>query len=324
MNTVLKTRVAAANDTTIGEAARILKRGGLVALPTETVYGLGANAGDDAAVAGIFAAKGRPKFNPLIVHVRDYAHAAELGAFPSLARDLVAQFWPGPLTLVVPRREKARLSLLVSAGLDTVALRSPSHPVAQRLLQTCGLPIAAPSANPSGLLSPTTAQAVADGLSGQLELVIDGGPCPVGVESTVLGFDGERAVLLRPGAIARAELEPIAGTLLTAKPGRVASPGMLKSHYAPRAGLRLNAKSVSADEGLLAFGPDALPGARVTRNLSQNRDTREAAANLFAMLRELDATGVRQIAVMPIPDDGLGEAINDRLRRAAAPREPVA
>jgi L-threonylcarbamoyladenylate synthase len=314
MQTELRTADAAA----IAAAAKALKRGALVAFPTETVYGLGANATDDAAVAGIFAAKGRPKFNPLIVHVRDYEHAAEHGRFPSLARDLAAAFWPGPLTLVVPRRERCELSLLVSAGLDTVAMRAPSHAIAQQLLIESRLAIAAPSANPSGRLSATSARDVAGALDGEVDLILDGGACPVGIESTVIGFEGETAVLLRPGAIARSELEPITGALQSPKQGRIASPGMLESHYAPNAKLRIDAKHAKRGEALLAFGPDA-PEAEIVLNLSPRGDTREAAANLFAMLRRLDAKS-ESIAVMPIPDEGLGEAINDRLRRAAAPR----
>lgn len=317
--TAKHTKLCPADAEAIFAAAAILKRGGLVALPTETVYGLGANATDDAAVAAIFAAKGRPSFNPLIVHVRDYEHACEYGVFPALARDLAAAFWPGPLTLVVPRVEDCALSLLVSAGLDTVALRVPSHPVAQRLLQVSKCAIAAPSANPSGRISPTTAEDVAEGLSGEVDLILDGGPCAMGIESTVVGFDVESAVLLRPGAIARSELEPITGALKAPRPGRIASPGMLKSHYAPNATLRLEVTRPHKDEALLAFGPHP-PAAGISLNLSERGDTREAAANLFAMLRKLDAAGPKSIAVMPIPDDGLGEAINDRLRRAAAPR----
>lgn len=303
----------------IATAVKVLKRGGLVAFPTETVYGLGANAADDAAVARIFAAKGRPKFNPLIVHVRDYEHGAEYGIFPPLARDLAAAFWPGPLTLVVRRKEECGLSLLVSAGLDTVAMRAPSHPVAQHLLLKSEFAIAAPSANPSGRLSATTAQDVAQGLGAEVDLILDGGPCPVGIESTVIGFDGDMQVLLRPGAMTRAELEPLTGALASAGTGRITSPGQLESHYAPKAKLRLNADRPRRGEAFLAFGPKAPPAPR-SLNLSPRGDTREAAANLFAMLRKLDTPGTATIAVMPIPDEGLGEAINDRLRRAAAPR----
>jgi L-threonylcarbamoyladenylate synthase len=314
----MQTEFRKADASAIAAAAKALKRGALVAFPTETVYGLGANAADDAAVAGIFAAKGRPKFNPLIVHVRDYEHAAEHGNFPALARDLAAAFWPGPLTLVVQRKERCKLSLLVSAGLDTVAMRAPSHPVAQQLLVESQLAIAAPSANRSGRLSATSARDVYDGLNGEIDFILDGGPCPVGIESTVIGFEGENAVLLRPGAIARGELEPITGALQSPQRGHIASPGMLESHYAPNAKLRLDAKHAKKGEALLAFGPHA-PDAQTVLNLSPRGDTREAAANLFAMLRKLDAKS-DAIAVMPIPDEGLGEAINDRLRRAAAPR----
>lgn len=314
--TTVKTILAPADTDSIRIAGGILHNGGLVALPTETVYGLGANACDDAAVAGIFAAKGRPTFNPLIVHVRDYEHACSFGQFPSLARDLAAAFWPGPLTLVVPRSENCQLSLLVSAGLDTIALRAPSHPIAQQLLQSCGLAIAAPSANPSGKLSTTTAQDVFAGLNGEIDFILDGGACPVGIESTIVGFTGDSAVLLRSGAIARSELEPITGALKAPKQGRVSAPGMMESHYAPQAHLRLNAERPEAGEAFLAFGP--APPDILT--LSPTGSTREAAANLFAMLRKLDNSDAKTIAVMPIPDEGLGEAINDRLRRAAAPR----
>jgi L-threonylcarbamoyladenylate synthase len=313
----MQTELRKADAPAIAAAAKALKRGALVAFPTETVYGLGANATDDAAVAGIFAAKGRPKFNPLIVHVRDYEHAAEHGNFPALARDLAAAFWPGPLTLVVQRKERCELSLLVSAGLDTVAMRAPSHPIAQQLLIESQLAIAAPSANPSGRLSATSARDVADALDGEVDLILDGGACPVGIESTVIGFKGETAILLRPGAIARSELEPITGALQSPEHGRIASPGMLESHYAPNAKLRLDAKHPKKNEAFLAFGPNP-PDAEIALNLSPLGDTREAAANLFAMLRKLD-TKSEAIAVMPIPDEGLGEAINDRLRRAAAP-----
>ncbi len=319
MKTDTRTNLRIADKESITAAAKILRRGGLVAFPTETVYGLGANAADDAAVAAIFAAKGRPKFNPLIVHVRDYEHASEHGDFPALARDLAAAFWPGPLTLVVPRKENCQLSLLVSAGLDTIAMRAPSHPIAQNLLLESKLAIAAPSANPSGRLSATSASDVAEGLGGEVDLILDGGPCPVGIESTVIGFDGETAILLRPGALARSELEPITGALKSPQQGRVSSPGMLESHYAPNAKLRLDVKTPKRNEAFLAFGPTTAEAGTML-NLSPRGDTREAAGNLFAMLRKLDASGAASIAVMPIPDEGLGEAINDRLRRAAAPR----
>jgi L-threonylcarbamoyladenylate synthase len=310
-------KLARADAGAIARAGEILRRGGLVAFPTETVYGLGANARDDHAVAGIFAAKGRPRFNPLIVHVRDLKEAESYGEFSDMARELAPAFWPGPLTLVVPRKKDCALSLLVSAGLDTVALRVPAHPVAKALLADANLPIAAPSANPSGKLSATRATDVAEGLSDHVDLILDGGDCVVGIESTVIGFENGHAVLLRPGAIAREELEPITGALRAADKAHIAAPGMLESHYAPRAALRLDAHEPKNGETLLAFGPDAPAQAL---NLSRTGNLREAAANLFAMLRALDASRAQTIAVMPIPNEGLGEAINDRLVRAAAPR----
>jgi len=299
-----------------GEAARILRGGGLVAFPTETVYGLGADAGNDQAVAAIFAAKGRPSFNPLIVHVADVAAARKLAAFSPMAEELAARFWPGALTLVLPRKADAKLSLLVSAGLDTVALRVPAHPMALALLRETGLPLAAPSANASGSISPTTAAHVRESLGGTVDFVLDGGPTMLGLESTVLGFSDGRAVLLRPGAIAREDIEAVTGPLLRAD-GEIRSPGQLQSHYAPRAKLRLEARDIRAGESLLGFG-DA-PGA--VMNLSQRGDLKEAAANLFTMLRALDAKATA-IAVSPIPNHGLGEAINDRLTRAAYGKTP--
>ncbi|MFL5240040.1 MAG: L-threonylcarbamoyladenylate synthase [Rhizomicrobium sp.] len=304
----------------IGRAAEILEDGGLVAFPTETVYGLGADATNDRAVAGIFAAKGRPRFNPLIVHVLDAKWAGALVEFTPLAMLLAEQFWPGPLTLVLPRKQDGPLSLLVSAGLETVALRIPAHPVARQLLSQCELPLAGPSANRSGHVSPTTAAHVADDLGDRVQLVLDGGATPRGIESTVVGFEGKRAVLLRLGAIAREDIEHVAGRLAPAEDRGLASPGRLASHYAPRAALRLNARDADMQEALLAFGPHG-PDAAVVRNLSLSGNLTEAAANLFAMLRELDAAGAERIAIMPIPEHGLGEAINDRLRRAAAPRD---
>jgi len=310
--------VRAADPAAISAAASILRAGRLVAFPTETVYGLGADATNGRAVAAIFVAKGRPHFNPLIVHVRDSVQATEFATFSPLAEKLAQAFWPGALTLVLPRREDCRLSLLISAGLDTVALRAPSHPVAQRLIAEAGVPLAAPSANPSGRVSATLAAHVDESFHGKLELILDGGPTPLGVESTVIGFEGDRPVLLRPGAVPRDAIEEIAGPLAGPSHGATGSPGRLASHYAPRAKLRLNALDVEPDEALLAFGPNE-PKARRTLNLSASGDLSEAAANLFAMLRTLDAES-DAIAVMPIPPAGLGEAINDRLARAAAPR----
>jgi L-threonylcarbamoyladenylate synthase len=308
------TKTLPADTKGIAEAARTLRDGGLVAFPTETVYGLGADATNGQAVAAIFAAKGRPLFNPLIVHVADLEEARRHVELSPRASALAEKFWPGPLTLVLPRRKNSPLSLLVSAGLDSVALRAPSHPAAIALLRETGRPVAGPSANLSGQVTATTAQHVADSLGGKVDLILDAGSATLGIESTVIGFDGDRPLLLRPGAVPREEIQDLVGPL--GPPGNlIQSPGQLASHYAPRAGLRLNASEIESGEVLLGFG-DA-PGAKL--NLSSKGDLREAAANLFAMLRELDKVA-SQIAVSPIPDTGIGEAINDRLRRAAAPR----
>ena len=307
------TTVAPAGADAIARAAGILRGGELVAFPTETVYGLGADATNGKAVAAIFAAKGRPSFNPLIVHVTGQAQAERHVTLPDAARRLAQIFWPGALTLVAPRRPDSPLSLLVSAGLNTVAVRVPAHPIAAALLEAVDRPIAAPSANPSGRISPTTAQHVADGLGDKVQLILDGGPTPLGLESTVIGFDGDSAVLLRPGAIARADIEAVIGPL-SAPDGAIRSPGQLQSHYAPRAALRLNADAARPGEILLGFGD-----VEAEMNLSPRGDLKEAAANLFAMLRALDARG-QPIAASPVPMTGLGEAINDRLARAAAPR----
>ena len=308
------TKTLPADTKGIAEAARTLRDGGLVAFPTETVYGLGADATNGQAVAAIFAAKGRPLFNPLIVHVADLEEARRHVELSPRASALAEKFWPGPLTLVLPRRKNSPLSLLVSAGLDSVALRAPSHPAAIALLREAGRPVAGPSANLSGQVTATTAQHVADSLGGKVDLILDAGSATLGIESTVIGFDGDRPLLLRPGAVPREEIQDLVGPL--GPPGNlIQSPGQLASHYAPRAGLRLNASEIESGEVLLGFG-DA-PGAKL--NLSSKGDLREAAANLFAMLRELDKVA-SQIAVSPIPDAGIGEAINDRLRRAAAPR----
>ncbi len=304
------------------EAARILRAGGLVAFPTETVYGLGADASNDRAVAAIFEAKGRPSFNPLIVHGPDAEAAAREVAFDDRARALAAAFWPGPLSLVLPRAPGCRVSLLCSAGLETLAVRVPDHGVGQALLRAVGRPLAAPSANPSGALSPTTAAHVARSLGDAVPLILDGGPCPVGLESTVLDLSGAEPVLLRPGGVALEALEPLAGRVLRAdRDTGIKAPGMLASHYAPGRPLRLDAQTVATDEALLAFGPEPLAGAAKTLNLSQAGDTTEAAAKLFAALHELDRPEFKAIAVMAIPEQGLGAAINDRLRRAAAPHD---
>jgi L-threonylcarbamoyladenylate synthase len=313
-------RVLQPDEAAIAQAAALIASGSLVAFPTETVYGLGGDATNGAAVAAIFAAKGRPAFNPLIVHVPDLAAAETLGQFSDLARRLALAFWPGPLTLVVPRVTNCPISLLATAGLETLAIRVPDHVVARQLLSVCGRPLAAPSANPSGRLSPTQARDVADSLNATaVPLVLDGGPCRVGVESTVVAVMGAVATLLRPGGLARSAIEAVAGPLAEAGEdhGAPASPGRLASHYAPGLPLRLDATSVLPDEALLAFGPDVPGGAHLTLNLSPRGDMAEAAANLFAMLRALDASGARAIAAMPVPTHGLGEAINDRLSRAA-------
>lgn len=305
----------------ITRAAQILGTGGLVAIPTETVYGLAGDARSDHVVARIFAAKNRPQFNPLIVHLPDIEAARKIALFDANAEALAQAFWPGPLTLVLPLRPDAGLSPLVTAGLDTVALRLPAHPVARALLRAFGGPVAAPSANPSGRISPTRAAHVLAGLSGRIEAVLDGGPCAVGVESTIVGLDGP-ATLLRPGGLPTEALEAALGHPLviggndTQKP---TAPGQLASHYAPAAGVRLQAQTPLPGEIWVGFGAHC-DGARL--NLSPSGDLVEAAANLFHILREADdlagPTGV--IAFAPVPDHGLGRAINDRLRRAAAPR----
>lgn len=304
----------------IAAAAGILKTGGLVAFPTETVYGLGADARSDAAVASIYAAKSRPSFNPLIVHVPDLAAARQIAVLPDLAERVAAAFWPGPLTLVLPVREPRVVSRLVTAGLDSVAIRVPAAPLARDLLATAGVPVAAPSANPSGRISPTTAQHVIDGLDGRIDAVLSGGACSVGVESTILDLTGAPR-LLRPGGLAREEIEVLLGTPVAlppaAQPDRPNAPGQLTSHYAPRAQMRLNAAHAAEGEVLLGFG--AVEGAAL--NLSESGDLHEATARLFAALHELDGSGARTIAVSPVPETGLGAAINDRLRRAAAPRD---
>ncbi len=304
----------------IARAGELLQDGQLVGFPTETVYGLGANATDDRAVARIFEAKDRPHFNPLIVHVPDMAMAQTLGRFDGRAKILVEKFWPGPLTVVVPRSETCPASKLVSAGIDTIALRIPADGLAQKILAAAGVPLAAPSANRSGKLSPTRAAHVANDLGTRVSMILDGGDCSFGIESTVVGLAGERAQLFRPGAVEAAAIEAIIGPL--EQPGKsegaMSSPGMLESHYAPERKLRMNVHDAGDGEVLLAFGPNAPDGAMRSLNLSPTGDLVEAAANLFAMLHELDSGPAKGIAVMPIPEAGLGIAINDRLRRASA------
>lgn len=319
MDTVATTtRVETASGAAIAEGGALLRAGRLVAFPTETVYGLGGDATNDRAVAAIFEAKGRPTFNPLIVHVAEAFDAAALVSVDDRALAVMARFWPGPLTLVLPRAPDSPVSLLASAGLDTIAVRQPDHPVARALIAATGRPLAAPSANRSGAVSPTLAEHVAESLGPRVSMILDGGPCRVGVESTVLDLSGDRPGLLRPGGVTVEALEAVLGTpLVRPTDGAHAprSPGMLESHYAPGLPVRLDATEPRPGEALLGFG--AVPG---TLNLSPSGDPAEAAANLFAMLRALDRSEFTGIAVAPIPDHGLGLAINDRLRRAAAPR----
>lgn len=314
----------------VARAAALLRAGELVAFPTETVYGLGADARNGRAVAAVFEAKGRPHFNPLICHFAEAGAAFEEALPDDRARALAERFWPGPLTLVLPRRASCRVDLLAGAGLDTLAVRVPAHPLALALLRAAALPVAGPSANRSGQVSPTTAQHVLDGLGGRIAAVLDGGPCEVGVESTVLDLAAGGAALLRPGGVPVEAIEAVIGRVARPLPLSAAqatrtlrSPGMMLSHYAPALPVRLGAAQVAADEALLAFGP-ALPGAGAVWQMSETRDLREAAARLFAGLRWLDAEGQRlglaRIAVMTVPMEGLGAAINDRLERAAAPR----
>ena len=330
MNVGLKTPILPAGEAAAAAAARSLSRGGLVAFPTETVYGLGADATNPAAIARLYQAKGRPAFNPLIAHVGDIAAAQLIARFDDAAMALAEAFWPGPLTLVLPKTDGCAVADLATAGLDTIAIRIPAHPVARDILRLFGRPVAAPSANLSGHVSPTTAAHVESDLSGRIDLIVDGGPVAVGVESTIVGcFD--QPMLLRPGGLPRAEIERVLGRALLQPPadadsdsGQPLAPGMLASHYAPRARVRLHADRIEPGEALLAFGLGAISGidaASAVMNLSARGDLAEAAANLFGFLRALDAKGVRTIAVMPIPDEGLGEAINDRLRRAAVGRE---
>jgi L-threonylcarbamoyladenylate synthase len=314
-----------AGEDGLAAAVEALTRGELVAMPTETVYGLAADATNPAAVGRIFLAKGRPRFNPLIVHASSAAEAMRHVRFSADAERLAEAFWPGPLTLVLPLEANAEIADLVTAGLDTLAVRVPAHPVAQALLSAYARPLAAPSANRSGHVSPTTAAHVLEDLANHVSVILDAGPTPVGLESTIVGLAGKAPMLLRAGGLAREAIEAVLGRPLgVAAPAgdAPAAPGMLASHYAPAAGLRLNAAEVRAGEGLLAFGPRLPAGAEnavATINLSPSGDLAEAATNFFAALRTLDRRA-ETIAVMSIPEGGLGEAINDRLRRAAAPR----
>ncbi|WP_342642973.1 L-threonylcarbamoyladenylate synthase [Rhodoligotrophos ferricapiens] len=317
-----------ATERDLARAAAILRQGGLVAFPTETVYGLGGDATSDRAVAQIFAAKGRPSFNPLIVHVLDLSEAERLGQFGETAKRLAAAFWPGPLTLVVPRPANSPISMLASAGLPSLAIRVPAHPLAQALLREVQLPLAAPSANPSGRISPTAPEHVEQGLGDNVDMILDGGSCAIGLESTIVCCLESEPMLLRPGGVPRSAIEDVLGERLAAahsgseksEPSRPLAPGQLASHYAPRAQIRLNAEAPQPGEAWLGFGADPEGIGAISRNLSPSGDLMEAAANLFRFLHDLDGSGVAAIAVAPVPNAGLGEAINDRLMRAAAPR----
>jgi L-threonylcarbamoyladenylate synthase len=329
VNVDLKTQILPADEVAVAVAARCLGEGGLVAFPTETVYGLGADAANAGAIARLYEAKGRPSFNPLIAHVGDIAAAIRIARFDATATALAEAFWPGPLTLVLPKTSDCAVADLATAGLATIAVRIPVHPTARAILRAFGGPVVAPSANLSGHVSPTTADHVQSDLDGRIDLIVDGGAVTVGIESTIVGcFDVP--MLLRPGGLPRGEIERVLGRPLLRPPedtesaGQPLAPGMLASHYAPRTQVRLDAESLETDEALLAFGGDRVPGAEAAvavMNLSAHGDLAEAAANLFGYLRALDTTGARAIAVMPVPHHGLGEAINDRLRRAAMGRE---
>ena len=329
MNVDLKTQILAAGEAATAAAARCLAEGGLVGFPTETVYGLGADATNAEAVARLYQAKGRPSFNPLIAHVSDLNAARRIGQFDAQATALAEAFWPGPLTLVLPKTADCAVADLATAGLDTVAIRIPAHGVARDILRAFGGPVVAPSANLSGHVSPTTAAHVQGDLAGRIDLIIDGGAVAVGVESTIVGCF-ETPMLLRPGGLPREAIERVLGRALAGVPEHTSAetdaplaPGMLASHYAPRTPVRLNAERVEANEALLAFGPGIVAEsnhAKAVMNLSARGDLNEAAANLFGYLRTLDTSGAHTIAVMPVPHHGLGEAINDRLRRAAIGR----
>ena len=330
MNVGLTTPILPANAAAAADAARCLRDGGLVAFPTETVYGLGADATNAAAIARLYQAKGRPAFNPLIAHVSDLKAAERIANLNAQAITLAEAFWPGPLTLVLPKTRDCNVADLATAGLDTIAIRVPAHAIAREILRAFGGPVVAPSANLSGHVSPTTAAHVHSDLAGLIDLIVDGGAVAVGVESTIVGcFD--TPMLLRPGGLPRAEIERVLGRALAQPPtdpdgdnGQPLAPGMLTSHYAPCTKVRLNAERIATGEALLAFGPAAVPGvdaATAVLNLSVRGDLNEAAANLFGYLRSLDTKGAHTIAAMPVPHHGLGEAINDRLRRAAVERK---
>ncbi|MFD2207651.1 L-threonylcarbamoyladenylate synthase [Kiloniella antarctica] len=333
--------VFAADQNGFDHACNILRSGGLVAFPTETVYGLGADATNSIACASIYEAKGRPSFNPLIVHFPNSTEAEKRVIFTVQAKALAQSFWPGPMTLVLARKSDCDIAKICSAGLNSLAVRVPGHPIAHQLLEKSQLPLAAPSANASGKISPTTAEHVVSSLGARVPCILEGPACSLGLESTVIDLTGPIPVLLRPGSLTQTEIESVIGPIKLGqslmeskaeKPSQATapelkSPGLLKSHYAPSLPLRLNATTVQPDEALLAFGPAPLTGAATMYNLSEKADLREAAANLFAALHDLDSpkenhmpVKIRGIAAMSIPHEGLGLAINDRLKRAAAPR----
>jgi len=325
MNAEARQSSRPATRETIAEAAERLQGGELVAFPTETVYGLGADAGNPIAVAKLFDAKGRPHFNPLIVHLPEPGMAERHGRLNRDARLLAEAFWPGPLTLVVPFERLSPVCDLARAGLGTIGLRVPAHPVAHALLAAAGRPVAAPSANRSGHVSPTRAEHVADDLEGRVATILDAGPTRVGLESTIVACLGDGLQLLRSGAVTALQIEEAVGRPLDAPAGEAGdpiSPGRLASHYAPRAAVRLEARELREGEALLAFGPDLPAGAQPVAvfNLSPAGDLVEAASRLYEGLRALDGSGARAIAAAPVPAEGLGAAINDRLARAAAPR----
>lgn len=325
-------KILSATAKTIDEAAKLIREGGLVAFPSETVYGLGANALDGKAVAQIFEAKGRPSFNPLISHISNAEQAEKFGIFDDIAREIATIFWPGPLTLIVKRRDDCAISELASAGLPTVALRVPGHPVAQALIRAAGVPIAAPSANKSGEISPTTPMHVADSLGEAVDMILADGPCAVGLESTVLDLSGDAPVIVRAGAVTAEDIAVLIGRDVVYDLGdkeKPSSPGQLLKHYAPHIPLRMNAIDLEPGEAFLGFGSDKFMGIKgggaakdlpdsMRLNLSETQDLHEAASNLFRMMRLLDRPEHKGIAVMPIPDQGLGIAMNDRLRRASA------
>jgi L-threonylcarbamoyladenylate synthase len=324
-NNLLRGSIIGTSPADIAAAAACILAGDLVGMPTETVYGLAADATQGEAVAAIYEAKGRPRFNPLISHVSNLDMAQTYGVFNHEAQKLAEAFWPGPLTLIMPFREGSGVSDLARAGLDSIGLRVPAHPAAQALIKAAGRPLAAPSANRSGRISPTSAQDVMAELGGEIAVVIDGGGCSVGVESTIIACLDSQMVQLRPGGIPLEALEAAAGQRIgkDRPTGPLRAPGLLESHYAPAAPLRMNAVTFAPGEAILAFGPcdmSRYPPDTPFVNLSETGDLREAAARLFSALRELDNTSPNAIAVMPVPASSLGEAINDRLTRAAAPK----